>query len=103
MSLRFGGPTALSFVSVGIELERLPAAGPGRVPVAPVAGCGELAGVEAGERVLEVANLVVFGSAWVDAHKREPVARGAVERRQHLVVGDEEVLSAGDAGLDLDA
>ena len=102
ISLRFGAPTASSFASVVIELERLPASRPGRLPLAAVAGRVEVAGVEAGERVLEVADLVVLGAARVDAHEREAVARRAVERRQHLVVGDEEVLGAGDAGLDLD-
>ena len=69
------------------------------LPRWPVAS--KSAGVEAGERILQVADLVVLGPARVDAHERQSVARRAVERREHLVVGDE-VLRAGDAGLDLD-
>ena len=45
------------------DSERLPAARPGRVPLAAVAGRVEVAGVEAGERILEVADLVVLGAA----------------------------------------
>ena len=45
----------------------------------------------------------MLGAARVDAHERQAVARRAVGRREHLVVGDEEVRGASDAGLDLDA
>ena len=48
--------------------EGLPALGPGGVPAAAVS-CGvKAAGVKAGERALQVADLVVLGPARVDAH-----------------------------------
>src|ERR1035438_2543036 len=102
ISLRFGASTAPSLGSVVIGSERLQAARPGCVPLAAVAGCVEVAGFEAGEWVLEVADLVVLWAAGIDAHKREAVARRAVQCGERLVVGDEEVLGAGETSLDLD-
>ena len=55
-----------------------------------------------GERVVEVADLVVLRAPRVDADERESVARDGVLAGHDLVVGDEEVLRALDAGLDLD-
>jgi len=102
ISLRFA-PHASSFASVLIGSERLLAPCPCGLPVASVACRSEVAGVESGKRVLEVADFVVLGSARIDTGRaRGRLARCGVQGCEHLVMGDEEVLGAGDACLDLD-
>ena len=83
-----------------------------RTALAPCPGLGPVAAETRGREVAEFegARTDRRGSeprraraTRVDPHQCQPVARRGVHRRHHLVVGDEEILRAGDPGLDLDA
>src|SRR3954447_325346 len=80
-------------------LERRSAPSPRLCPIAADACSGEVAKVGMGERVVEIAHIVVLGTARVDPDEREPVVGDAVLAGDHLVVGDEEVGGTVDAGL----
>ena len=72
------------------------------VPLAAMAGRVEVAGVEA-PRTGSRGSGPRRAPGRAGRRARAPGGSAArFERRQHLVVGDEEVLGAGDAGLDLD-